>query len=109
MVSPDLACQFPWVGLDAVGREVPADTLDIARKQREHIRIVVGINRLGKVDQDDRPLPVEDIICRQITMNTTMDQRQLDIAHDIIKERLCFLLWQFDLDEARGGLVNSPN
>src|SRR6266568_1446000 len=109
MVGPDLAGQFPWIGVDAIGCEVPAGTLNITRKQREHVRIVVGINRLGKVDQNDRPLPVEDIICRQVAVNTTMDQRQLDIAHDTIKERLCFLLWQFDLDEARSRLVNAPN
>src|SRR2546421_12859476 len=96
VVSPDLVGQLPWVGVDAVGCEVPAGTFDIARKQREHVRIVGGIDRLGKVNQDDSPLPVEDIICRQVTVNTTMSQGQLDVAHDAVKERLCFLLWKFD-------------
>ena len=63
VVGPDLAGQFPWVVVDAVVGEVPAGTFDIARKQREHVRIVIGIDRLGKVDQDYSALPVEDIIC----------------------------------------------
>src|SRR6266496_3643288 len=38
-----------------------------------------------------------------------MDQGQLDVAHDAVKERLCFLLWKFDLAEAGGGLVDGAN
>ena len=108
-VGPDLAGQFPGVGVDAVGCEVPAGTFDIACEQREHVRIVGGIDRLGKVDQDDSALSVEDIICRQVAMNATLDQGQLDVAHDAVKERVCFLLWKFDLAEAGGRLVDGTN
>src|SRR5690348_13098459 len=57
MARPDLSGQRVGVALDAGVGEKLAYALDIAGKERKHIRIVIGINSLRKVDQGDFPLP----------------------------------------------------
>ena len=45
--------QLAAISFDAVAREVLANALNITQQQRENIRIVIGIDRLRKVDELD--------------------------------------------------------
>src|SRR5260370_19295349 len=108
VARPDLARKVGCVGLHVVEREVLTDALDIAGEEREDIRVVIGIDGLGKVDQRDFALPVENIIGRKVAVNAPVDQGQLDVAHDT-GEVARRLLWgeQYITQSGRGLLCRA--
>src|SRR5437016_8793403 len=83
--------------LHIVASEVLAGALDIARQQREHVRIVIGIDRLREIDQRHGSLPVKDVVCRKVAMNATMRQRQFDVVEDAVEQRLRLLLLKHNI------------
>src|ERR1051326_2396357 len=54
---------------DALRSEVFADSCDVALEDKGGIRIAAAVGDLGKVNQRDGALPVEDIVGRQIAVN----------------------------------------
>src|SRR6266516_611878 len=102
--GPDLAGERTRIVARSVAREVLADAFDITGQQREDIRIVIGIDGLREIDHLHAPLPVEDIVSRQIAMNATVHQREFDIMQDALEEGLHLLLFEHDIVQTRSWL-----
>ena len=58
--------------MDTIAGKVATDASDITRKQREYVGILTWVNGLREVDQEYAALPVEDVVFREVTMNTVV-------------------------------------
>src|SRR5437667_12713696 len=54
-------------------------------------------------------MPIEDIVPREVAVNATMGQSQLDVVHDAVKERLRFLNFKHNIAETRGRFTYIPD
>src|SRR6266487_3938191 len=109
MPCPNLPRKFTRVILYAVRLKVLADAFNITLEQREHIRVVIGIDCLREVNQCHGLLPVEDVVLREVAMNATMGKSQLDVAYYAVKERLGLLLFKYHITEPRGRFPYIPD
>src|SRR5260221_14050976 len=79
MPPPHPPRQLMGIGFYPIASKVAADPLNIAEKQKVHIRVVAWVHGLREVDQDHIPAPIEDIVLREVAMNTVVLEAELYI------------------------------
>ena len=89
--------------------EPPADVQHVAVQEIEALHVGGDVDRLREVDEPQRALPPQQVVCRQVTVG---DARRRDPAeaHDQLPEGIVeFVARQTGGRQLRGGLPpNSP-
>src|SRR6266700_3133253 len=70
---------------------------------------MIGIDCLCEVDQRHSLVPIEDIVPREVAVNTSVFQSKLDVIHDAAKERLRILNFKYNIAETGSWFAYIPD
>src|ERR1700693_3104870 len=73
------------IASDAIALEIAAYVGEVAPEQFARIGVEARIDRLRKIDRDDRAVPIQDVVGREIAVDTIEVEPQTYVAQDALE------------------------
>src|SRR5215207_6524693 len=103
MRSPQLCGKLARADFQSLCCKVLADACYIALENRPCSRIGFRWYHLREIDQRDISIPVQNVVGREVAMDTMVGQEQVNIPNDAIKQRPHFIRLEcYGVERGRG-------